>query len=129
MKNNESFGSFLRKMRLKAGYGLRSFATAIDMQPSNLCNIEQNRLNPPRDKKILTQIAETLKLKKNSSEWQRLFDLSVKDKEAAIPPDIAAFVEETPGIPVLLRTIEGRNLSVKELKELTDYIAKRYEKR
>lgn len=128
MGKREAFGEFLRKSRLKAGYGLRSFALAIDMQPSNLSNIEHGRINPPQDPRMLTIVAETLGFKKNSKNWRCLFDLAVSHKPKALPADVIEFASKAPGVPVLLRTIEDKKLSKKELEELAEYIAQQYGK-
>jgi transcriptional regulator with XRE-family HTH domain len=122
MVSKTSFGSFLRDSRLKACYGLRAFAVAVGMQPSNLSNIEHDRIPPPQDHTKLEEIARVLGLHKDSKEYQRLFDLAVRHKPDAIPPDVAVFVAKNPGIPTLLRTIEKTKLSKKDLRELSQYI-------
>ena len=122
MTQRGSFGAYLRECRLKAGYGLRSFAEAIDMQPSNLSNVEHDRGTPPQDPAALATIADTLGLLEGSKERTRLFDLAVAHKQPALPPDVAAFAAKTPGIPVLLRTIENRRLTREDLARLTDHI-------
>lgn len=128
MQRNTSFGEYLRQWRLKAGYGLRSFAIAIGMQPSNLSNIEHGRLPPPQDIEVLKLIAETLGLLKGSDEYSLFFDLAVKHKEGALPPDVTSYAAKTPGIPVLFRTIENKKLSERELRELAEYIREKYTK-
>lgn len=107
---------------MKAGYGLRSFAVAIEMQPSNLSNVEHDRIPPPQDKNILTRIADTLGLKKGSTERHKLFDFSVQHKDMKLPQDVVSFAKGNAGIPVLLRTIENEKLTKRKLKELTAYI-------
>ncbi|MFQ5881772.1 MAG: helix-turn-helix domain-containing protein [Candidatus Methylomirabilales bacterium] len=122
------FGEYLRHSRLKAGYGLRSFAEAIEMQPSNLSNIEHGRIPPPQHPVILDRIADALGLTEGSEERRRLFDLAVAHKKGALPPDVTEFVRRTPGIPVLLRTIEDKRLSRKDLEKLATYIEGHYRK-
>src|SRR3972149_4187260 len=85
------FGEFLRESRLKARFGLRAFAEAVEMQPSNLSNLEHGRIHPPQDPKILTRIADSLGFPKGSQERQRLFDLAVSHKKSALPSDVASF--------------------------------------
>ena len=125
MATRQSFGAHLRECRLKAGYGLRSFAEAIDMQPSNLSNVEHDRVPPPQDPAVLSRIADTLGLPEGSKERTQLFDLAVAHKQPALPPDVARFAARTPGIPVLLRTIENKRLTREDLTRLTDYINQR----
>lgn len=125
MVTHLTFGAYLRECRLKAGYGLRSFAEAIDMQPSNFSNVEHGRVPPPQDPAMLATISDTLGLPEGSKERTRLFDLAVAHKQPALPPDVAAFAAKTPGIPVLLRTIENKRLTREDLAKLTDYINQR----
>lgn len=126
MATTNEFGAFLRESRLKASYGLRFFATAIEMQPSNLSNVEHGRIPPPQDPDTLARIAEALGFDEGDSNWQMLFDLAVKHKEAALPADVVRYAGSTPGIPVLLRTIQNTQLSESELRDLADYIRQRY---
>lgn len=124
----KTFGAYLKQQRLKAGYGLRSFAVAIGMQPSNLCNIEYGRVLPPQDSETLGEIAEVLGLERGSKEWKTLFDLAIRHKKGALPADVVAFTRKTPGIPILLRTIQNKRLTKKELLDLADYIQRHYGK-
>ena len=124
MATRGTFGGFLRECRLKAGFGLRGFAEAAGLQPSNLSNMEHDRIAPPQDKAMLDELAGLLGLAEGSEERARFFDLAVAGK-ARLPADVAAFAARTPGIPVLLRTIENRGLSAEELRRLTDSIRKR----
>ena len=129
MRRREIFGGYLRVCRLKAGYGLRVFAEAIEMQPSNLSNVEHGRITPPQDLEALTRIAETLGFQEGSRERERLFDLAVAAKRQKLPADVAAFAAKTPGIPVILRTLQNRRLSRKEIENLTRYINRRLKAR
>lgn len=115
----ETFGEYLRAQRLRAGFGLRAFAEAAGLQPSNLSNLEHGRIVPPQDKAILEGLAELLGL--SDDDRARLFDLAVAGRER-LPADVAAFAARTPGIPVLLRTIENRGLKRTELEKLTEYV-------
>ena len=122
MARKPIFGAYLRACRLKAGLGLRTFAEAAELKPSNLSAIEHGRQPPPQSHLVLSRIADALGLPKDSSDRRRLFDLAVKHKLGTLPPDVAAFAGQTPGVPVLLRTIENRRLSKEDLKRLTEYI-------
>ncbi len=122
MARKQAFGVYLRACRLKASLGLRTFAEAAELKPSNLSAIEHGRQPPPQSHLVLSRIADALGLPKDSSDRRRLFDLAVKHKLGTLPPDVATFAGRTPGVPVLLRTIENRRLSKEELKRLTEYI-------
>jgi len=118
----QTFGEYLRACRLKAGFGLRTFAEAAGMKPSNLCAIEYGRLAPPQGADALNQIADALGLPPGSRERQRLFDLAVTHKPGVLPPDVAAFAGQTRGIPVLLRTISNKRLKPRDIERLTKYV-------
>ncbi len=122
MRKKQTFGNYLRTCRLKAGFGLRTFAETAGMKPSNLCAIEYGRIAPPQGAAALAQIADALGLPKGAQERERLFDLAAKRRPGTLPPDVAAFAGRTPGVPVLLRSIENKRLTRQDLERLTDYV-------
>ncbi len=128
MAKKMTFGEYLRAHRLKAGLGLRAFAEAVQLQPSNLSNIEHGRIPPPQDASILDRIAEMLGMAEGSGDRERLYDLAVAHKKDALPADVASFAARTPGIPVILRTVKNRKLTEQEIKNLAEYINKRFKK-
>ena len=128
MGRRETFGEYLRACRLKAGYGLRVFAEAIEMRPSNLSNVEHGRIPPPQDLGTQTRIADALGFPEGSKERERLFDLAVAYKQK-LPADVAAFAAKTPGIPVILRTLQNRRLTKRQVEDLTRYINRRFQTR
>jgi len=123
----ETFGGMVKRLRLEeAKIGLRAFAELIDMKPSNLSNIELNKIAPPANRKTIDLICDVLGLAKNSNRRPKLFDLAAKGQKGRIPADVAEAIREKPGVPVLVRTVANRQLSEKKLKELTEYIKKYY---
>lgn len=129
MGRRMTFGEYLRACRLKAGFGLRTFAEAAELKPSNLCAIEYGRQPPPQKEAVLARIADALGLPQGSRERRRLFDLAAQHRPGALPPDVAAFAGRTPGIPVLLRTIENKRLTHQDLERLTEYVNRQLGKR
>ena len=127
MKAEQSFGQLLKKLRIeKANIGLRRFADLVDLQPSNLSNIEQDKIPPPANKKTLDCICDTLGLSKTDPQRAKLFDLASQANEKRIPADIAEAVKKQAGVPVLVRTVANRQLSEKKLRELAKYIEENY---
>lgn len=125
-KKAETFGGLLKKLRLEeANIGLREFAGLINMKPSNLSNIERDRIPPPASRKAIDNLCDALGLTKTDPRRERLFDLAAKAKNR-IPADIAETVKKQPGVPVLVRTVANKQLSEKKLKELAEYIKKFY---
>ena len=114
---SETFGQYLKKLRLAAGYGLRRFAALIEMKASNLCDIEHNRRAMPSE--YLEPVAEALGLTRGSKEWDKFFDLARKTKE--LPADVQ-HVAKRRFVPALLRTIDNVQLSDGDIKRLIDEI-------
>ena len=116
-QTKETFGKYLKQLRLTAGYGLRRFAAMIEMKASNLCDIEHGRRAMPKE--YVETAAEALGLAKGTPEWDKFFDLA---REAdSLPADIQRVVRRN-FVPALLRTIDNVQLSDKDIKKLIDEI-------
>ena len=63
-----------------------------------------------------------------SKDRDRLYDLAVAHKKGALPADVATFAAQTPGIPVILRTVKNRKLTDQQIAELAEYINRRFKK-
>lgn len=116
-QTKETFGQYLKQLRLAAGYGLRRFAALIEMKASNLCDIEHNRRAMPSE--YLEPVAEALGLAQRSQEWNKFFDLARKADE--LPADVQ-HVAGRRFVPALLRTINNAQLSDSEIKKLIEDI-------
>ena len=111
--NDKKFGTFLKQLRLRAGYGLRRFATLIEMPASNLSAVEHGRRPMPAEK--LETTADVLGLEKGTEEWNQFYDLG--RQAGKLPAD----VQQIAGrgfIPALLRTIDNVQLSDAHVKRL-----------
>lgn len=111
------FKSFLKGLRLHAGYGLRQFAELIGEHPSNYSGVESGQRSPPRTVEKLRRIADALALKEGSSDWDTFFILAREN--TGLPPDMEHLLER-PMIPVLLRTVDELRLTDDELKKFID---------
>lgn len=124
--SGQSFGGLLKEIRVKeADIGLRTFANLIDMKPSNLSNIERDRIPPPANRQAIVRICDALGLAKNDPRREKLFDLAA-EAENRIPADVADVVKNQPGVPVLVRTVANKQLSEEKLRELAEYIKEFY---
>jgi transcriptional regulator with XRE-family HTH domain len=110
---DKSFGSYLKELRLKAGFGLRRFANLIEMKASNLCDIEHDRRAMPKE--YMEPVAEALGLEKGTADWEKFFELACKSDE--IPADVQR-VARRRFVPALLRTIDNVKLSDDDIKRL-----------
>jgi transcriptional regulator with XRE-family HTH domain len=119
-----AFGEFLRRERLKRGYGLRSFAKKIDWLPSNLSHLETGRIKPPREKETLYKIAKELGLERKSKKWGQFLDLAVDDLPDRMPADVADYVNNHTLAPVMLRTVANKKLTETQIKKLIESMKK-----
>lgn len=121
----EHFGNYLRSLRLGAKIGLREFASLINMQASNYSNIEHGKDAPPKNPDKVNAIADNLALGEGSAERIKLLDLAAEYRDE-IADDVKRTIKSNPGIPVLVRTIEGKRLTEVQLRKLTKYIEENY---
>lgn len=68
----EPFGHTLRRLRLDAGLGLRTFAALIDQRASTVSAMESLRRGPWRQKDLRRRAAEALALPESSAAWRQL---------------------------------------------------------
>lgn len=122
----ETFGGYVRRLRLEAGYGLRRFATQAGFQPSNLSNIERGKLPPPKDPERLEQLADALGLAEESPERREFFDLAATAHDAPVPADVQQFARRHTAIPVLLRAVESKKLTDDEIRRLAEHIERHF---
>ncbi|MDA9653397.1 helix-turn-helix domain-containing protein [Candidatus Pelagibacter sp.] len=119
MKKNfyfsETFGSYIRKQRIKHEIGQRELAKLIGVAPSYLNDIEKNKRTAPRIELIKKL---SLKLK---ADLDLLYDLAGKSKKT-VAPDILDYIEKNSKISSLLRSIKSNNLSNNEIDELEKQI-------
>src|SRR5262245_60367791 len=111
----KSFGDLLRELRRRAGFGLRRFACVIEMQPSNLSEVETGQRSPPASPEKLLGIAEALGLVQGTADWVRFFDAARQQGE--LPADIR-HMARCPLVPALLRTIDNKRLGEEDLRRL-----------
>jgi len=124
--DKKTFGKMLKKLRLEqARIGLRAFADLINMKPSNLSNLERDRIPPPAHKKAIDNISDALGLACDDPRRHELFDLAARAK-SRVPADVAEAVKKQPGIPVLVRTVANKQLGERKLRELAEYVKKFY---
>ena len=109
------FGTFIKEARIKAGLTLRGFCRIMKADPGNWSKIERGILPPPKSKKVLKEIAATLKLAEDSEDWHALFDLA---SISFIPPDLLDDHSVVEKLPVFFRTLRGEKPAREELENL-----------
>ena len=105
-----TFGEFLYSKR-SALYTLRDFAARVEKSPGYMCDVENDRKDPPV-KEVLERISEVL----NLSEADRitLFDLAGKGREevSADLPEYIMYSDVSDTVRLALRTAKNSGASV-----------------
>lgn len=102
----KTLGDVIREARVGKGLGLRELARKLDMTPSYLSDIENDRRVPSEE--VLQQLAKALSL-----EFDELMALAGRLGEQAV-----RYMQRTPAVGALFRTISNRRLDPKEVEKL-----------
>ena len=112
-----TFGSYIRYLRIKNKIGQRELAKIIGVAPSYLNDIEKNKRSAPR-MNLINKLSTKL-----DANVDLLYDLAGNSKKT-FAPDITDFIEKNPKIVSILRTIKDNKLSNNEIeileKKITD---------
>ena len=111
----DTFGSFVRKLRIKNNFGQRELAKEIDIAPSYLNDIEKNKRAAPRNE-IIKKISIKLKTDLNF-----LYDLAGNSKKM-LPPDIISYLENNPKVISLIRSAKNYKLKDEEFEKIEKII-------
>ncbi len=110
-----TFGRYIKRLRIARNIGQREMARILEVSPSYLNDIENNKRYPPK-KEIIEKIATVLE-----ANLENLYDLAGKERNK-IPPDIPSIIKKYKEIPPLLRSIDKYDLSSLELKKIKKVI-------
>ena len=113
----DTFGSYIRRLRIKNDIGQRELAKQIGVAPSYLNDMEKNKRTAPR-----TELIKKLSVKLNA-DLNLLYDLAGNSKKT-VAPDIVDYVENNPKIISLLRSAKSNKLSDDEIENLEKKINK-----
>ena len=116
------FGEFLRLKRLELEISIRKLSKMTGIDVGYLSRIERG-MSPPQKEVILDKLIEALKL--DTKDAQKLKDFSAMENKD-IPEDIEIDARNYEAIPVLLRTINNRNLNSDQIYEVTKRINEEY---
>ena len=104
----ETFGSYVRSLRIKNNIGQRQLAKMIGVAPSYLNDMEKNKRSAPRIE-LIKKLSIILK-----ANLDLLNDLAGNSKKT-VAPDIVNFIENNPNIVSLLRSAKNNKLSNNEI--------------
>ena len=105
---SETFGSYIRTLRIKNNIGQRELAKKIGVAPSYLNDMEKNKRTAPRID-LIKKLSVILK-----ADLNLLNDLAGNSKKT-LAPDIVDFIENNPKVVSLLRAAKNSKLSNEEI--------------
>lgn len=117
----ESFGQFIKTIRIEREITLRDFCRRTNLDPSNWSKIERGVMQPPKSRLVLSDIARVLDITEESENWHAMFDLAVASH---IPSELVDNDQIVEYLPLLFRTLRGKKPSSEDLRELIDKIRK-----
>jgi transcriptional regulator with XRE-family HTH domain len=107
-----SLGEILREARVKVGLTLRDLAKKLELAPSYISDIENDRRIPSED--VLRQFAQTLALK---------FD-DLMAMAGRVGNDAERYLKKHPAVGVLFRRISDKRLPEAEIQKLISEVEK-----
>ena len=115
------FGESVRERRKELRLGLREFAQRSGMDPGNLSKIERGRLAAPQSEEILNRICGALEWVPGSKEADSLKDHAAAEN-GQIPEEVLADEIVMAKMPLLLRTVQNKQLEPEQLDRLIELI-------
>jgi transcriptional regulator with XRE-family HTH domain len=125
VRNEDTFGAFVRKKRLesKPYISLRKLAELLDISPVYMSNIETGR-NPAPKEDILENLARILKLDKH--EQNRMYDLAAQSKNyTAVPGDLPEYISANEYAKIALRVAKDVDATDQEWIEFIEKLKQR----
>jgi transcriptional regulator with XRE-family HTH domain len=123
MAGSNAFGEFFKEKRLALGLALREFCRENGLDWGNVSRIERGVSAPPKSDKALEAYAKALRLKPGTEDWTAFFDLAAIS--AGVIPDAVMKDEALVAkLPLVFRTIQGKKLTEKQLRDLSEVIRK-----
>lgn len=103
---SQALGTEIRRLRTKAGFTLRGFAQKIGISAAHQSDIEYGRRLP--SEKVLKEIARALSSVGASYE-------KLKELDTRLEPELAQWMDQTPGLGEMLREVRASNKSPQEV--------------
>jgi transcriptional regulator with XRE-family HTH domain len=119
--SSKAFGQFIKKLRLRKGITLREFCHVNGFDPGNFSRLERGLLPPPQREDLLEKYALALDLQRGSDEWTEFFDQAAAAK-GQLPQDLLSDAELLEKLPLLFRTLRGRQVSAEKLDQLMNKV-------
>ena len=117
MTKKKNFGSLIRELRIKNGFGQRELATKIGVAASYLNDIEKEKRSAPKQI-VIKKLSKLLKVNIDI-----LNDLAGISK-GNVAPDIGEYIENNPRIVSLIRSIKENKLDEDQIKKIENSLNK-----
>ena len=117
MIKKKNFGSLIRELRIKNGFGQRELATKIGVAASYLNDIEKEKRSAPKQI-VIKKLSKLLKINIDI-----LNDLAGISK-GNVAPDIGEYIENNPSIVSLIRSIKENKLDEDQIKKIENSLNK-----
>ena len=114
---SETFGSYIRKIRIQNSIGQRELAKKISIAPSYLNDMEKDKRAAPKNE-LIKKLSNILKV-----DLKKLYDLAGNSKKT-IAPDIEEYIKSNPNITSLLRAVKESKISNEEIKQIEKKMTK-----
>jgi len=121
MTSKNTFGIFIRELRIKKGLGQRELANKIGIAASYLNDIEKEKRKAP-NQIVIKKLSQILEINTN-----QLNDLAGVSK-GTIAPDISEYIENNPKIVSLIRSIKENNLKEDQIEKIENSLNKKNNK-
>lgn len=121
MDDYNDFGKFFKEKRIFLKLTLREFCRRNNFDPGNISKLERGILLPTQDREKLANYSSALGLDPGSSEWDNFFDLA-DIANRRIPEDLTDDKRLLDALPVLFRTVRGKETDDEAKRKLIDYI-------
>ena len=105
------------------GLTLREFCRVNGFDPGNISKIERGLLPPPQSNEKRAQYAAALGIREGNDDWLEFCDLAAISA-GMIPNDLVSNSKVMKSLPVLFRSVRGKNLSKSDLRKLIESIQK-----
>ena len=116
-----AFGKFIEERRKSLGITLRGLASAIDIAPAFMSDIEQGHRYPPSKDKLYL-MADVLKL--SDEDRNKMFDLAAGERENAVSSDLSEYIMGNDKVRVALRLARDSGAEEKEWQKIIEMLEK-----
>ena len=113
------FGKFIETKRKSKRLTLRGLASALEIAPAFMSDIEKGHRYPPQKDK-LQKMAEILSL--NEDDTHKMYDLAGSERANMVSPDLPDYIMGHDKVRVALRLARDHGASDKEWQKVIDVL-------